>query len=99
MKASYQNYMRWLFTGVILIVGLVGAAPVFGEQSGVAPATLETTIHGGALVLIAYIVLWGLVFGYIFLMTRRQRALNRDFAALEDKLDRAVSEVVSASGD
>lgn len=56
-------------------------------------ASQERTLPGGTLALAAYIVLWVLVFGFIFVVMRRQRALNRELESLEQRMDEVVADL------
>lgn len=49
----------------------------------------ETTIPGGTLVMISYLVLWAMIGGYVFFIARRQRKLQREIQGLDARIDDA----------
>lgn len=67
-----------------------------GERSGMEQAAGadrqqqdgERSLSGGTLALVAYLILWALVFGFIYLVMRRQRRLDDEVEELEARLDR-----------
>ncbi len=70
-------------------VGLLSASAAFAQEAGgtLSLAAREASVPGGTLLLAAYLALWLLVFGYLAMIMRRQRALSRDLAALERRMD------------
>jgi CcmD family protein len=73
------------------------AASVFAEEASTVATSVatslaaqETTVPGGTLLMIAYIALWLLFSGYLFLIMRRQKALSRDLESLERRIDEAL---------
>lgn len=54
-------------------------------------AAQEVTIPGGALVLVAYMTLWVLFGGYLSLILRKQKQVQRDIEALERRIDEVFS--------
>lgn len=65
--------------------GFVAAEPDVGSE-----------VDGGALLIAGYAVFWALIFGYVFLLARRQRnvtseldELRRRMEDLDDRLDEA----------
>jgi hypothetical protein len=72
-------------TGFILTAGLAWAdgATVAQDLS----RYKEESVPGGKLMLIAYMVLWGLVGAYAIRTALRQSRTERDLAALQDRLD------------
>lgn len=61
------------------------------SKEGFVPAApgsaVEDTVPGGLLMLAAYGVLWTLVGGYLWRLTRRTAATQRDLDALTQRLD------------
>ena len=51
-------------------------------------AAKETTIHGGVLVIVAYIVLWVLIFGFMATVLRKQASVISDLAEAEARADK-----------
>jgi CcmD family protein len=51
------------------------------------PPTQEQVDSGLIYVIAAYAVVWLLLFGYIFLMNRRQSQLKRDITLVKQELD------------
>jgi len=51
-------------------------------------AAKETTIHGGVLVIVAYIVLWVLIFGFMATVLRKQASVISDLAEVEARVDK-----------
>lgn len=56
-------------------------------------AQREAQITGGSLALIAYLVLWAIIFGVVFTVVRKQRALTRELDELERRMDEVFDEV------
>ncbi len=90
--------MRLLMKQGLSGVGLVGlsllSTAAFAQEPAAQAATetlslaaRESSVPGGLLMLIAYLALWLLVFGYLAMIMRRQSALSRDLAALERRMD------------
>ncbi len=63
--------------------------PTVGESS---LASQERTLPGGMLALVAYLVLWGLIFGLVWMSLRRQGKLNAEIAALERRMDQVFED-------
>ncbi len=82
MKPSSIKNSAFLAT-----IAVVASHPgvVWAQQESA--AAQETSIHGGTLVLAAYICLWVLIFGFVFFVMRRQRAVQDDLEGLERRLD------------
>ena len=55
-------------------------------------AAQERSIPGGTLVVAAYAVLWLLIFGFVFVIMRRQRALDIELEGLEQRMDEVLDE-------
>lgn len=50
-------------------------------------AAKETSVHGGVLVIITYLILWGMIFGFVALVMMRQKKAAQELSALEKRLD------------
>lgn len=50
----------------------------------------EESVPGGNLMIIAYLVMWGLIGGFAVRTALRQGKLERDVAALQDRLDKGA---------
>ena len=50
-------------------------------------AAQETTVTGGDLMLLSYLALWLLIFGFVFTIFRSQRALQSDLDQLQRRID------------
>lgn len=86
---------------MILSLGLTALVLLTGVSQAAAQTSLaaqETSIPGGVLVLVTYLVLWGLFGGYLFMIMRRQRALQRDLEGLDDRIDEVLGESVGDPG-
>lgn len=82
------------------------AAPANAAPANAAPATAaaaapaeaprdlskykEESVPGGSLMIIAYLVMWGLLGGFAVRMALRQGKLEREVANLQDRLDRGA---------
>ena len=77
----------------VAVLSVVQAAPAAAEGSreGFVPAApgqaVEDSVPGGLLMLTAYGVLWTLVGGYLWRLSRRTAATQRDLDALGQRLD------------
>lgn len=67
-----------------------------GAQKGAAGA--ETTIPGGTLVIVGYMVLWVMLGGYLLFVMWRQRRLTDDIEQLRERIDQAYG-VSEKTGD
>lgn len=77
-------------------------APLAGPAAAAAPATApseaprdlskykEESIPGGDLMIIAYLVMWGLLGGFAVRLAIRHGKLEREVATLQDRLDRGA---------
>lgn len=74
--------------GMGLGLGVIFAEPSLALAQGTL-ASQETTIPGGTLVMVAYLVLWVLLGGYAFLIARRQAKLQREIKGLDARIDEA----------
>lgn len=86
---------------MILSLGLTALVLLTGGSQAAAQTSLasqETSIPGGVLVLVTYLVLWGLFGGYLFMIMRRQRALQRDLEGLDDRIDEVLGGSVGDPG-
>ena len=68
----------------VLVFAITAAPQLAWAQS---TASKETSITGGTLALVAYVVFVALMMGYMALLSFRQRKLDRDIVALEKRLD------------
>jgi CcmD family protein len=70
------------------LVALIGLSPAtaLAQQS---VAAQETTIPGGALVMVAYMALWVALGAYVVFFLMKLRRLHRDLRDLQDKVDAA----------
>lgn len=50
-------------------------------------AAQEKTVAGGDLMLISYLALWLLIFGFVFTVFRAQRGLQADLEQLQRRID------------
>lgn len=85
MSKDGNSAMRWA-----MVVGAAAVAlgwPVSALAQEGARAATETTIHGGTLVMVAYLVLW-LMFGAVLMVVlHRQRTLQGELDGLEARID------------
>lgn len=69
-------------------------APAAATAPAEAPRDLskykEESVPGGNLMIIAYLVMWGLLGGFAVRMALRQGKLEREVANLQDRLDRGA---------
>ena len=54
------------------------------------PASTDTQVPGGMLMLVSYLVLWGLMLGYLAHLARKQGLLEDDIDALRKRMDDAL---------
>lgn len=80
-----------LLGGSTTLLGLLHAAPAHAQEAG-SLAAREATVPGGTLLIIAYVALWLLVFGYMAMIMRRQHALSRDLQNLERRMDEVLGQ-------
>lgn len=69
-------------------VGVISAPASVLAQS--AEAAQETQIHGGWLVIAAYMVLWVMLLGYVAYLAWQQNRLDDELDELEQRIDRAL---------
>ena len=62
---------------------LLIASPAYAENV----AAKESSVTGGTLMLVSYIALWLLIFGYLALLSRRLTKSEEDFSSLRKELD------------
>lgn len=86
---------RWL-VGVFGLAATLSPATAFAQATGENPAAAETTIHGGWLVIAAYIVLWIGLMGYVGWLAWRQSQLDEEIDELERRLDEELGAIDSA---
>ncbi len=90
--------MKYIVSLQTFALALLFAASAFAQQGQAATRSLagqETSLPGGTLALIAYFVLWVLIFGLIVVTMRRQRKVDREI----DELERRMDEVFENVGD
>ena len=68
-------------TTLVIVAAPLGA---FAQET---VAAAETDVTGGTLMLVAYLALWAMMLGYLFVLARRQQGLDRDLVELERRLD------------
>lgn len=78
---------------IFALVNLAWTAAAFAQEGVESLAGKETTIPGGTLALVAYIVLWVLIFGFVIMTMRRQRAIDGDLAELERRMDEVFDDL------
>lgn len=61
------------------------SATAMGQSESLAAS--ETTVTGGTLVIITYLILWAMVGGVLFFVIRRQRRLQAELDGLENRID------------
>jgi hypothetical protein len=81
----------FLSISTFVLANLMAVNLAFAQTSSAAGQ--ETTIPGGTLAIAAYVVLWVLVFGFVYLTMSRQRKLDRDLAELEQRMDEVFSDL------
>jgi len=72
-------------------------AELLAQQPGESEAAAEETIHGGWLVIAAYIALWLGVMAYVGWLAWRQRQLDDELRDLEDRIDRELEQLADTS--
>ena len=92
-KLPNSKPVRWIVaTAAAVLVLLVSAVALAG--GGVHPSE-EVTIPGGTLMVIGYLVLWGMLGGFLFFVLLRQRRLQDEV----DELERRIDESFGADGE
>lgn len=77
--------------GLAAMVAVTLSGGLASAQEGVKSlASQDTSVPGGALLLICYMVLWVMIGGYVFFVMRRQKALADDLERLEGRLDEVL---------
>jgi hypothetical protein len=69
------------------LVGFFAASVPFAASAQQSVASQETSIPGGTLMVIAYVVFTTMMLGYLALLSWRQRRLDEDIEELEKRLD------------
>lgn len=54
------------------------------------PASTDTQVPGGMLMLVSYLALWGLMLGYLAHLARKQATIEDDIEALRKRMDDAL---------
>lgn len=81
MPRSLQKILLLTTSSLVLLLPSLALA----QNSA---AAKETTIHGGVLVIVAYIVLWVLIFGFMATVLRKQASVISDLAEVEARVDK-----------
>ena len=84
-KSNEKDKRRSLVAGCSAALVLLWISPATAQTAS--RAAEETTIPGGALVLISYIVLWLMFGGALLFALLRQRKLQREIDGLEERID------------
>ena len=50
-------------------------------------ASSETTVPGGVLMLISYLILWVMIVGYLAVLSKRQQVVEEDVETLRHRMD------------
>lgn len=74
-----------------LFAALAVSAPALASAQE-SLASQETSVAGGTLMLVAYIILWVLIFAFIVSVVFKQRSLDRELAVLEKRMDDVFDE-------
>lgn len=69
------------------LIAFVATSLPFAAYAQESVASKETSVPGGTLMVIAYIVFAAMMFGYLALLSFRQRRLDDDVEELEKRLD------------
>ena len=77
--------------GALIAAGWSTAA--MAQQPGNSEAAAETSIHGGWLVIAAYIVLWVGMMAYVGWLAYRQTRLDDEIDELERRLDEELGAI------
>lgn len=85
-------------SALMAFAAVVGASPLASAQGAqTSLASQDTSVPGGTLLMICYIILWVMIGGYVFFVMRRQKALAEDLERLEGRLDEVLG--TGAEGD
>lgn len=91
--------------GLALALAVLTTAPAYADEAPpasalAAPAAAEAprdlskykeeSVPGGQLMIIAYLVMWGLLGGFAVRTALRQGKLEREVAALQDRVDKGA---------
>ncbi|MBX3271393.1 MAG: CcmD family protein [Sandaracinaceae bacterium] len=96
--------MGWLLAGALAALSALPLGALAQEQSAgeeramtmeAATGAQTENIPGGMLMVVAYGVVWALVFGYVGWLGMRQSKLAGDLARLSDDIARASSKAAS----
>lgn len=85
--------LRWVVAATPAVLVLLVSALAFAG-GGVHPSE-ETSVPGGTLMVIGYLVLWGMLGGFLFFVLLRQRRLQDEV----DELERRIDESFAADGE
>lgn len=75
----------------IAMSSLLWSAPAIAQEGSLSAA--ESTIPGGTLMVLAYMLLWVMFGGYLFFIMRRQRKLQDELEGLEHRIDEVLGTV------
>ncbi|QDG53207.1 CcmD family protein [Persicimonas caeni] len=78
---------------IFALVNLAWAGVAFAQGGAGSLAGQETSIPGGTLALAAYIALWILIFGFLMITMRRQRAIDNELTELERRMDEVFDDL------
>jgi CcmD family protein len=81
-RTGWRRLAGWVAGLSWLIVPAVAVA-----QEDVAKAAQETSIPGGQLAVISYIVLWVLLMGYVLKLALQQKSLEGEIEELEQRIE------------
>lgn len=89
MRTPHTSTLRQLATGALTSLLVCSPTLALAQESA---AAQETTVAGGDLMLASYIGLWVLIFAFVALVLRSQRALQSDVDHLERRLDQLLDD-------
>lgn len=74
---------------VVAIIAVCWSSVAFAQGA----AAQETTIHGGTLVMVAYVTLWVIFGGVLLAVLYRQKVLQRELDELDSRMDALLGAV------
>lgn len=94
-RPGSRDETKWLPKGFGALIStlLVFTPAVIFAQESAARAAEETSIHGGWLVIAAYVILWLGLFAYVGYLGVRQRTLDEQIDDLERRIERSLSDI------
>ena len=95
---EHKNPMKsFAALSAFLLANMWFVGGAFAQQAAeTSVAGNESTIPGGTLAVIAYIVLWVLIFGFVFATMRRQQKIDRELDELERRMDEVFEDLDKA---